>query len=338
VIPVWTGLAIAGLALIAVAASVRPLRRFLKLREDVRGRLTESADLLGAAQDESRAALDEAQHVFHELGMLMSGYAGRRRIATMSIRGLGFDPASAASGLIGLSNALPAYGIERLRWRAQVEHALKIQNAHGGARMQRSRLNPVLVILALVAIAFAAWTYTANRHLQHALKTEHIVRAVIEKDTKRTRERVGEAEKARLAAEQSLTEVRAQLAEAHNSQTATERALDDVGAQLTLTRKANAAAGLALEKMKDELASSESARKTSEGQLKALADELAAAKTAKDDAERGLKAANDQLAQLRAAKEDSDAAAAKAKEELERERKAREAAEQTPHAAPQPTP
>ena len=336
-IPVWTGLAIAALALIAVAASVRPLRRFLKLREDVRGRLTESADLLAAARDESRAALDEAQHVFHELGMLMSGFAGRRRIATMSIRGLGFDPASAASGLIGLSNALPAYGIERLRWRAQVERALKIQNAHGGARMQRSRLNPVLVILALVAIALASWTYTANRHLQHALKTAHIVRAVIEKDTKRTRERVGEAEKAKLAAEQSLTDVRAQLAEAHKSQMATERALDDVGAQLTLTRKANVAAGLALEKMKGQLASSESARKTSEGQLKALADELAAAKTAKDDTERGLKAANDQLAQLKAAKEDSDAAAAKAKEELEREKKAREAAEQTPH-APQPTP
>jgi hypothetical protein len=336
-IPVWTGLAIAALALIAVAASVRPLRRFLKLREDVRGRLTESADLLADARDESRAALDEAQHVFHELGMLMSGFAGRRRIATMSIRGLGFDPASAASGLIGLSNALPAYGMERLRWRAQVERALKIQNAHGGARMQRSRLNPVLVILALVAIALASWTYTANRHLQHALKTAHIVRAVIEKDTKRTRERVGEAEKAKLAAEQSLTDVRAQLAEAHKSQMATERALDDVGAQLTLTRKANVAAGLALEKMKGQLASSESARKTSEGQLKALADELAAAKTAKDDTERGLKAANDQLAQLKAAKEDSDAAAAKAKEELEREKKAREAAEQTPH-APQPTP
>ena len=335
-IPVWTGLAIAALALIAVAASVRPLRRFLKLREDVRGRLTESAGLLAAARDESRAALDEAQHVFHELGMLMSGYAGRRRIATMSIRGLGFDPASAASGLIGFANALPAYGIERLRWRAQVERALKLRN--GEPPMGRSRLNPVLVVLALVAIAFAAWTYAANRHLHHALKTGHIVRASIEMEGRAAHARAAEAAAAEVAAEQSLTEVRAQLVEAHKSQTATERALDDIGAQLTLTRKANVAAGLALEMVKGELASSESARKSSEGQLKALADELAAAKTAKDDAERGLKAANDQLAQLKAAKEDSDAAAAKAKEELEREKKAREAAEQTPHAAPQPTP
>jgi hypothetical protein len=335
-IPVWTGLAIAALALIAVAASIRPLRRFLKLREDVRGRLADSAGLLAAARDESRAALDEAQHVFHELGMLMSGYAGRRRIATMPIRGLGFDPGSAASGLIGFANALPAYGMERLRWRAQVERALKLRN--GEPPMQRSRLNPVLVILALVAIAFAAWTYTANRHLHHALKTAHIVRTSIEKESRTAHARAAEVAAAKVAAEQSLTDVRAQLAEAHKSQAATERALDDVGAQLTLTRKANVAAGLALEKMKGDLAASESARKTSEGQLKALADELAAAKTAKDDAARGLKAANDQLAQLKAAKEDSDAAAAKAKEELEREKKAREAAEQTPRAAPQPNP
>jgi hypothetical protein len=333
-IPVWTGLAIAALMLISVAASVRPLRRFLKLRADVRLRLTESADLLAAARDESRA-LDEAQHVFHELGILMSGYAGRR-IAMMSIRCLGFDPASAASGLIGLSNALPAYGIERLRWRAQVERALKRRN--GEPPMQRTRLNPLLVVLALGAIGLAAWTLVANRHLQHALKATHIVRAAIEKESRTTHAREAEAEAAKVAAEQSLMEVRAQLAEAHKGQTATERALDDISAQLTLTRKANFAAGLALEKTKGELDASESARMTSEALLKARADELVAAKTAKDDAERGLKAANDQLAQLKAAKEDSDAAAAKAKEELEREKKTREATEQTPHAEPQPTP
>ena len=39
---VWTGLAIAALALIAVSASIRPLRRFLKLREGMPRRLPES--------------------------------------------------------------------------------------------------------------------------------------------------------------------------------------------------------------------------------------------------------------------------------------------------------
>jgi hypothetical protein len=336
-ISVWAGLAIATLAWIAVSTTVR-LRRFFKLRGDVRSRMQDFAAVLARAKEESEAPLHEAQQVFRDLGTRMVVFTGRRGIATLPLRRMGFDPASASSGLFGLSNALPAYGIERLRWRAQVERALKLQNAHGDARMKRSRLNPLLVVLALVAIASAVWTYSANRHLHHALKTAHIVRAAIEKDTKRTRERASEAEKAKLATEQSIAEVRAQLVAARTGETATERSLVDVNAQLALTRKAKVAAELSLEKMKEQLASSESARKTSEGQLKALSDELAAIKTAKDDAERNLKAANDQLALLKAAKEDSDVAAAKAKEDLERERKAHEAAEQTPHAAPQPTP
>ena len=168
---VWTGLAIAALALIAVLASVGPLRRFLKLREEVRTRLQDLATVVAPAQAETKAMLDEAQHVFHELGTRMSGFA-RRGIAKLSIRGMGYDPSSASSGLIGFSNALPVYGIERLRWRAQVERALKIQNAQADARMKRSRLDPLLVVLALVALAFAAWMYTANRNLHHALQVD----------------------------------------------------------------------------------------------------------------------------------------------------------------------
>jgi hypothetical protein len=335
---VWIGIAVAALALIAVAAAAGPLQRFFRLREDVRTRLRDLATVLAAAQADSKAALEEAQHVFNELGILMSGFA-RRGVATLSIRGMGFDPAAAASSLIGFSNALPAYGIERLRWRAQVERALKIQNDDGGARMRRSRLNPVFVVLALIAIAFAARTYMSNRHLQHALKTAHIMRVVIEKDTKRTRERAGEAEQAKVAAEQSLTDVRAQLAEVRKAQAASERALGDASAQLVLTRKAKVAAEQSLEKVREDLVAAESAHKSSEQQLKALSDELGAVKTAKDDAERSLKAANDQLALLKSAKEASDADAAKAKEDLERERKAREAAEQAPPAAaPRPAP
>ena len=156
-IPVWTGLAIAALALIAVLASVGRLRRFLKLREEVRTRLQDLATVVAPAQAESKAVLDEAQPIFHELGTRMSGFA-RRGIVKLSIRGLGFDPSSASRGLIGFSNALPVYGIERLRWRAQVERALKIQRAD--ARMKRARLDPLLFVLALVALALAAWTYT----------------------------------------------------------------------------------------------------------------------------------------------------------------------------------
>jgi len=333
---VWTGLAIAALALIAVMASVGPLRRFLRLREEVRTRLQDLAAVVAPAQAETKAVLDEAQHVFHELGTRMSGFA--RGIAKLSIRGVGYDPSSASSGLIGFSNALPVYGIERLRWRAQVERALKIQNAQADARTKRSRLDPLLVVLALVVLAFAVWMYTANRNLHHALQSAHVARVAIEKDTTSARDRAAQAEKAKLAAERSIAEVRAQLAEARNGQAASERALAEINAQLALTQKAKAAADLSVEKMKEQLGSSESVRKTAADRLKALGDELAALSTAKDDAERSLKAANDQLAQLKAAKEESDAAAAKAVEDLERERKAREAAEQMPPSSAPPGP
>ena len=320
---VWTGLAIAALALIAVLASVGPLRRFLKLREEVRTRLQDLATVVAPAQAETKAVLDEAQHVFHELGTRMSGFA-RRGIAKLSIRGMGYDASSASSGLIGFSNALPVYGIERLRWRAQVERALKIQNAQADARTKRSRLDPLLVVLALAVLAFAVWMYTANRSLHHALQSAHVVAA--------------QAEKANLAVEQSMAEVTAQLVEARNGQSASARALAEIDAQLSLTQKAKVAADLSAEQMKQQLVSSESARQTAEDRLKALGDELAALSTAKDDAERSLNAANDQLARLKAAKEDSDAAAAQAVEDLARERKAREAAEQTPPSPPPQSP
>jgi hypothetical protein len=334
---VWTGLAIAALALIVVLASAGRLRRFLKLREEVRTRLQDLATVVAPAQAETKAVLDEAKPIFHELGTRMSGFA-RVGISKLSLRGMGFDPSLASGGLIGFSNALPTYGIERLRWRAQVERALKIENGRADARMNRSRLDPLLFVLALAALAVAAWTYTANRNLRHALQSAHAVQASIEDDTRRTRDRAAQAEKATLAAEQSIAEVRAQLVEARNAKSASERSLAEIDAQLALTQKAKVAAEQSAEKMKEQLAASESARKAAEDRLKALGDELAALTTAKDDAERSLKAANDELARLKSAKEASDTAAAKAVENLERERKAREAAEQASPSPPGPTP
>ena len=335
-IPVWTGLSIAALALIGVLASAGRVRRFFKLREEVRTRLQHLAQVVAPAQAETKAVLDEAKPIFHELGTRMSGFA-RHGISKLSIRGMGFDPSSASSGLIGFSNALPTYGIERLRWRAQVERALKIQNAHADARVKHSRLNPLLFVLALVGLGFAAWMYTANWNLRHALQSAHVVRAAITSDIRRTRGRAAQAEKAKLAVEQSIAEVRAQLVDARNGRSASERALAQIGAQLAVTQKAKIAAELSVDKMKEQLASSESARKAAEDRLKALGDELAALTTAKDGAERSLKAANDALARLKSAKEASDAVATKAVEDLERERKAREAAEPTPPSPP-PTP
>jgi hypothetical protein len=313
-----------------VAIAGRPLRRFLKLREEVQARLEYFSPQLGDARSAGEAMLAEAQQAFQDLGAKMSAF-GRRRIATLRLRHMGFDPAYAASGLIGLANALPAYGIARLRWRVQVERALKL----GEARMERSGLNFLLLAVALTAIAFAAWTYTTNWKLRHALRTAHIVRLSIEKEGMRTREQATGADTARRTAEQSLSGTRKRMVEVRRGRAAAERALAEVTAQLDLTRKGKVAAEQALEQTKGELAATETARKSAEDRLKAIDDELAALRTAKAEAEKSLKAANDELTALKSAKAESDAAAAKAKDDLEREKKAREAAEQAP-APPQP--
>ena len=72
---VWTGLAIAALALIAVLASVSRLRRFLSLREEVHTRLQDLAKVVAPASVETKAVLDEAKLIFHELGTRMSRFA-----------------------------------------------------------------------------------------------------------------------------------------------------------------------------------------------------------------------------------------------------------------------
>lgn len=342
--PLWIGPAIVALALIAVLASVGRVRRFLQLRDEVHARLEDLAKVVAPAQAETKAVLDEARDVFKELGTRMSGFA-RYGVARLSMRVLGFDPVSAAGGLTGFSNALPTYGIERLRWRAQIERALKIRNAGADARRRRSRLDPLLMGVALLAFAFAAWMYKANWDLHHDLQSALAVRAALTSDIQQTRTGAAQVEQAKLAVEQSLTQVRAELAAARKTQSAAERALDDIAAQLSEARKAKAAADQSVENIKQQLGAAETARRAAEDRSKALTGDVAALTAAKDaaehslkEAERGLEDANEQLAQIKSAKEASDAAAAKAAEELANERKAREAAEKAPPSPPSPTP
>lgn len=320
---VWAGLALAALALIVVLASAGRVRRFLELREEVQTRLEDLAKVVAPASVETQAVLDEAKQVFHEIGMRMAGFA--RGIAKPALRGMGYDASAASSGLIGLSNALPVYGIERLRWRAQVERALKIENGAADARRKRPRLDPVLAVLAVAALAFAAWTYAANRNLDRDLQAAHAARAALEKDNAGARDRAAEAEQATRAVEASMAEVRGELAATRKAHAASERALADIAAQLTLTQKAKAAADQSVENLRGELSAAERARKAAEDRAKEFGDEAAALTAAKAAAERSLKAATDELAQLRAAKEAADAAAAKAVEDLARERQARDA-------------
>jgi hypothetical protein len=327
VLLVWAGLVVA--ALVWIVVWTIPARRFFKLREDVRTRLQEFALALTAASETGATPISEAQQAFRDLGEKLSAFAKRRKLAALPLRRMGFDPSSAATGLIGLSNALAANGIERLRWRAQVERALKLEEA----RMARSRVDPLFILVALAAVAFATWTYTANWKMRHALRTAHIVRLSLEKEMYAARAGATDAAAAKQAAEKSLSEASAQLTELRRGQIAAEGALAGTTAELALAQKAKAAAEQELEGLKGKLAAAEGALKTSEDRLKTLGDELAVAKSAKEEAEKNLKAANDELTQLKNAKAESDAALTKAKDDLQRE-KAREAAEQTPHAPP----
>jgi hypothetical protein len=325
---VWAGLVIAALMWIVVWTI--PARGFFKLREDVRARLVDFAAALTAASETGATPISEAQHAFRDLGAKLSAFAKRRKLAALPLRRMGFDPSSAATGLIGLSNALAANGIERLRWRAQVERALKLEEA----RMARSRVDFLFILVALAAVTFAAWTYTANWKMRHALRSAHIVRLSLEKEMHAARTGASDAVAGKRAAEKSLSEASAQLTELRRGQIAAEGALAGTTAELALAQKGKVAAEQELEAVMGKLAAAEGALKSSEDRVKALGDELAAAKSAKEEAEKSLKGANDELMQLRSAKAESDAALTKAKDDLEREKKAREAAEQTPHMPP----
>jgi hypothetical protein len=55
----------------------------------------------------------------------MLAFAESERAACVAIRPFGFDPSSAGSSLIGLSNTLDRQGTDRASFRKNVERALR---------------------------------------------------------------------------------------------------------------------------------------------------------------------------------------------------------------------
>jgi hypothetical protein len=55
----------------------------------------------------------------------MLAFAESERAACIAIKPFGFDPSSAGSGLIGLSNTLDRHGTDRASFRKNVERALR---------------------------------------------------------------------------------------------------------------------------------------------------------------------------------------------------------------------
>ena len=91
--------------------------------------------------------------------------------------------------------------------------------------MERSRLNLVLGIVTVVALAFAAWMYTANKSLRDDLEGAQAARRALEVNALATGERVSVAENAKATAENAVAGLKAQLADAEKVKAAAELSL-----------------------------------------------------------------------------------------------------------------
>jgi len=119
-----TALVIAAIAGTAAIFIAQPLQRFYELREVCRQQMLNSANVR-VPDTGPDAALRAHQQSLRDLGTRMLAFADTRAIAVFVVKAQGYDPALAGAGLVGLSNALPEYGAERLRWRTQIEQALR---------------------------------------------------------------------------------------------------------------------------------------------------------------------------------------------------------------------
>lgn len=114
-----------------------PFRQFFTLRTEIRHEMlrlanvpapdpkwiypTYSEDLLERLLRPSR----EAQTTLRSLGTRMMAFGETEQIAAACVRLLRYDPLEVARGLIGLSNSLAEYGVERASHRARVNKALR---------------------------------------------------------------------------------------------------------------------------------------------------------------------------------------------------------------------
>ena len=116
----------------------RPIRSFFDLRKEVRQQMlflsnvvTDLPKPFVTIEDKSRKRFDqlvEAKQrkrlVLRELGTKLLAYADGEPVAAFLLRKLGYDPRSAGSALIGLSNNL-GQGNERATFSTSLKKALR---------------------------------------------------------------------------------------------------------------------------------------------------------------------------------------------------------------------
>jgi hypothetical protein len=128
----------------------RPFRRFYDLRGEVIQELVRHANVparykelrdssgatsgdvtdLGLSEEQIRK-LDAALDSFRMLASRMSTFAGNETVALLVAQALGYKPAKASSGLIGLSNTRDTYGPDRNFHLKTLASALKLKDVPG---------------------------------------------------------------------------------------------------------------------------------------------------------------------------------------------------------------
>jgi hypothetical protein len=123
-----------------------PVRRFFDLRGEVIRRLTEFGNVRARWKDirddsgassgqveemdiseKEIARLEEAQRVLRDLASQIRAFAENEPLAMRFVL-LRYDPMTASSGLIGLSNAYDSYGESKAFQRKKIETALRINS------------------------------------------------------------------------------------------------------------------------------------------------------------------------------------------------------------------
>ena len=124
-------LALGAFGWIALEFIGRPIRLFLDLRREIRRQMfflanvavpiEYSVDYLNELK-----RMEDAQKVLRDLGAQAMALGESESLASTVLKILGFDSFAAGSSLIGLSNSLPKYGVERAEHRKAVETALRL--------------------------------------------------------------------------------------------------------------------------------------------------------------------------------------------------------------------
>jgi hypothetical protein len=137
------GFAAAAIGWLTLEFLGRPLRRFFDLRGDTVELLTRIANVRAAYShfhEELRIAsmtpeltsgeieaLANAQKDIRTLASKFRAFALNETLASKAVVRLGYDPYSAAQGLIGLSNTIDTYGKDRNEQKKTVSEALKFK-------------------------------------------------------------------------------------------------------------------------------------------------------------------------------------------------------------------